>query len=209
MSQAAELSAPAAASPPSTAMPVDEPVSRLRVPAEHELPPRLREIHAGVRKKFGFVPNFLTALSANPGTALRIMAFYEHLFDPNNSHLTAADRELIAVVTSAATGCSYCVFNHRPALAAALGGERVLADRIARNHHDVPLAPRERALADTAHRLAEAPHSVGEADIARLKALGLSEAAILEVFEVSAFFSYGNRLTIALNVLPDAQFFAA
>lgn len=186
----------------------DEPVSRLRVPAEAELPPRLREIHEGIRRKSGFVPHFVTALSANPASVLRILAFYEHLFDPANSHLSAVDRELIAVVTSAATGCSYCVFNHRPALAAALG-DRVLADRIARNHEDVALAPRERAIADVVHKLAIEPHRVGSTDFERLKAFGLSEAAILEVLEVSAFFAYGNRLTIALNVLPDAQFFAS
>lgn len=185
-----------------------EPVSRLSVPAEDDLPEKLRAIHVRIRKKFGFVPNFLTTLSVNPGTALRIMAFYEHLFDPNNSHLSAADRELIAVVTSQATGCSYCVFNHRPALASALE-DLVLADRIARNHKDVVLAPRERALADVSHKLAAEPHSVGEDDLGGLRALGFSDAAILEVLEVSAFFSYGNRLTIALNVLPDSQFFAS
>ncbi|KAF1023664.1 MAG: hypothetical protein GAK30_00327 [Paracidovorax wautersii] len=184
----------------------DEAVSRLRVPPEAELPPKLRDIHAGIRRKSGSVPNFVTALSVNPASVLRILTFYEHLFDPANSHLSDLDRELIAVVTSAATGCSYCVFNHRPALAAALG-DRVLADRIARNHEDVALAPRERAIADVVHKLAVAPHHVGTADFDRLKALGLSEAAILEVLEISAFFSYGNRLTIALNVQPDAQFF--
>ncbi|OCJ08450.1 peroxidase [Agrobacterium sp. B131/95] len=187
---------------------MEEPISRLRVPTEDELPQKLRDIHMRIRKKFGFVPNFLTALSANPGTALRIMAFYEHLFDQSNSHLSASERELIAVVTSVATGCSYCVFNHRPALAAALG-DRVLADRIARNHNDVTLAPRERALADLAQKLAATPHSVGSDDFAWLRAIGFSEPAILEVLEVSAFFSYGNRLTIALNVLPDPQFFVS
>jgi alkylhydroperoxidase family enzyme len=28
------------------------------------------------------------------------------------------------------------------------------------------------------------------------------------VIEIAAFFNYANRLTLALNVVPDSQFFA-
>jgi alkylhydroperoxidase family enzyme len=49
---------------------------------------------------------------------------------------------------------------------------------------------------------------VGEVQFSRLRDLGFSEKAILEVLEISAFFNYANRLTIALNVVPDSQFFS-
>lgn len=185
-----------------------EPISRLSIPAVQTWPKRLQDIRKGLHKSSGFVPNFLTALSTNPGTALRLWDFYQSLFDPRSSALSEAERELIAVVTSVASGCSYCVFNHRVPLGQALQ-DPALADRIARNYKDVVLTPREQALADTADTLARQPHAVGQAQFERLREQGFDDAAILEILEVSAFFSYANRLTIALNVLPDAQFFTA
>ena len=84
-----------------------EPVSRLGLPEESALPPHAAELFERFRRQYGFVPNWLAALAVNPDTAWRLVAFYEHLFDPHRSRLTAAERELIAVVTSAANTCSY------------------------------------------------------------------------------------------------------
>src|SRR5262245_45911727 len=78
-----------------------ERVSRLQVPDANELDPRLAEVHAEFVATHGFVPNWLSALSINPDTALRLVQFYRHLFDPARSRLSAAERELIAVVSSA------------------------------------------------------------------------------------------------------------
>jgi uncharacterized peroxidase-related enzyme len=186
----------------------DEPVSRFAIPHEEDLPEHVRKIHGKFRTQYGFVPNWLTALSVNPDTAYRMVAFYEHLFDPKRSHLTAEDRELIAVVSSAVNECSYCVFNHTQSLAQAIH-DKVRAQRIARDHHHVQLTEREAALADLSEKLSRKATSVGEADFQHLRELGFGEDAILEVLEISAFFAYANRLTAALSVLPDRQFFAA
>ncbi|MDR5836083.1 peroxidase-related enzyme [Caballeronia sp. LZ034LL] len=184
-----------------------EPVSRFGTPDESRLPPHVAEIYAKFRRQYGFVPNWLAALAINPDTAYRLVTFYEHLFEPHRSHLTAAERELIAVVTSAANGCSYCVFNHTQALAKVLG-DTVRAQRIAQGFHHVRLAPKEAALAELSERLTRDAGSIGEADLQNLRALGFTSQAVTEVLEISAFFNYANRLTIALNVLPDNEFFA-
>jgi uncharacterized peroxidase-related enzyme len=184
-----------------------EPLSRLGAPDEASLPPHVKAIYDGFRAHYGFIPNWLAALSINPDTAYRLVTFYEHLFDPKRSHLTAPERELIAVVTSAANHCSYCVLNHSQALAAATG-DRQRAQRIGLGYHHVHLSPREVELAETVDKLATTPTAVGDADFARLRKLGFSDQAVAEILEVSAFFSYANRLTIALNVVPDQQFFA-
>jgi uncharacterized peroxidase-related enzyme len=185
-----------------------EPLSRLGVPDEASLPAHVRAIYDNFREHYGFIPNWLAALSVNPDTAYRLVTFYEHLFDPKRSHLTAPERELIAVVTSAANHCSYCVLNHTQALAAATG-DRPRAHRIGLGYHHVHLSPRELALAETVDKLTATPTEVGDADFARLRKLGFPDQAITEILEVSAFFSYANRLTIPLNVVPDEQFFAS
>jgi uncharacterized peroxidase-related enzyme len=184
-----------------------EPLARFEVPDEARLPSHVAAIHAKFRRQYGFVPNWLAALSVNPDTAYRLVTFYEHLFDPNRSLLTAAERELIAVVTSAANGCSYCVFNHTQALASVLG-DTVRAQRIAQGFHHVRLTQKEAALAEIAERLTREPGSIGDDDLNRLRAIGFTAQAVTEVLEITAFFNYANRLTIALNVVPDEQFFA-
>src|SRR5260221_14297466 len=137
-----------------------EPVSRFAVPREAELPAHVRTIHAKFRAQYGFVPNWLAALSVNPDTAYRLVAFYEHLFDPKRSHLQAEDRELIAVVSSAVKDCNYFVFNHTQSLGHALG-DRIRAQRIARDHHHLQLTEREKALADVSEKLSRNATSVG------------------------------------------------
>jgi uncharacterized peroxidase-related enzyme len=183
-----------------------EPLSRFQVPDESELNQELAKLYSAFLDKHGFVPNWLRALSVNPDTALRLGQFYLHLFDPVRSRLSAAERELIAVVSSAVNRCSYCVFNHTRALGAALD-DAVRARRIALDHHHVRLSKREQVLADVAEKLTTQPTSVGTEELDRLRQAGFDEPAALEVLEISAFFNYANRLTIALNVVPDKQFF--
>ena len=183
-----------------------EPISRFQVPEQSELEPELAKIHEEFLASYGFVPNWLRALSVNPDTAHRLVQFYRHLFDPARSRLSAAERELIAVVSSSTNRCSYCVFNHTRSLGVALD-DAVRARRIALDHHHVRLSKREQALADVAERLTKDPTSVGPTELERLRQAGFDEPAALEVLEISAFFNYANRLTIALNVVPDARFF--
>ena len=184
-----------------------EPMSRFQVPEKADLTPELEAVYAEVERTLGFVPHWLRALSINPDTACRIARLYLHLFDPARSHLSGAERELIAVVASSTNRCSYSVLNHTRALGAALD-DAVRARRIALDHHHIRLSQRERLLADVAEKLTTLPASLGAGELDQLRQAGFSEPAALEVLEVAAFFNYMNRLTLALNIVPDQEFFA-
>lgn len=184
-----------------------EPMSRFEVPDVTDLTPELAQIYVEVERMLGFLPHWLRALSINPDTACRLARSYLHLFDPARSHLSAAERELIAVVASSTNRCSYSVFNHTRALGEALD-DAVRARRIALDHHHVRLSKRERLLADVAEKLTTSPASVGAPELDQLRQAGFSEPAALEVLELAAFFNYVNRLTLALNIVPDREFFA-
>jgi uncharacterized peroxidase-related enzyme len=73
----------------------------------------------------------------------------------------------------------------------------------------VRLSEREQVIAEVVDQLTANPVAVGDDQLERLKALGYSREAIIEILEISAFFSYANRLTIALNVVPDNEFFSS
>ena len=99
------------------------------------------------------------------------------------------------------------MFNHTQSLATALG-DTVRAQRIAQGWHHVRLDPKEAALAGIAEQLTREPGLVDDGALQRLRDLGFTREAVVEILEISAFFNYANRLTIALNVVPDDQFFS-
>jgi uncharacterized peroxidase-related enzyme len=62
-----------------------------------------------------------------------------------------------------------------------------------------------RALLDFAVAVTRDPRAGGEAAIVGLRAVGWSDAAILEAVEVIGFFNYYNRLADALGVAPETE----
>ena len=89
------------------------------VPDESELPERLQGLFAKARERLGFVPNVFRAYAFRPE---RLSAWFEHyraLHEPTEN-LGVADREMIAVVVSAANRCLYCLVAHGAALREAL-----------------------------------------------------------------------------------------
>lgn len=190
----------------STATP-DKPVSRLRVPDENEIDESVRSIAEQNKRHRGYLEHWIRVLALNPGTLSRCFAYFESLFNPNKGSLSPAERELIAVVVSAENGCVYCETHHTRGLAHELN-DPIRARRIALGHDHVPdLNPREKAFADLAVKITHDPKSVTDADLDRLRALGLDDSEILEVIEIAAFFNYTNRVGIALNNSPEDQLF--
>lgn len=65
------------------------------------------------------------------------------------------------------------------------------------------LPPRERALAGLASVLAEAPWTVDDEDLDRLRAAGLPDEAIVQAVSVVAQFSHFTRTADATGISPD------
>lgn len=63
-----------------------------------------------------------------------------------------------------------------------------------------PLSARERALLDYAVKLTRAPNAMTADDVAVLRRAGLSDAEVLDVCQVAAYYNYVNRLADGLGV---------
>jgi uncharacterized peroxidase-related enzyme len=85
---------------------MSERISWLGVPDEEEVPPEVREIWQQPREKLGFVPNVLRIFALRPRHLLGWWRYYDELLR-GDSGLTRAEREMIAVVVSAANTCHY------------------------------------------------------------------------------------------------------
>ena len=73
-------------------------------------------------------------------------------------------------------------------------------EALIRDPEGAPLAPRFRAIADYAIRLARTPAAMKESDLGPLRAAGLSDADIHDVCAVAAYYCYVNRIASGLGV---------
>jgi uncharacterized peroxidase-related enzyme len=174
------------------------------VPDEDGLPDSLRGLFAKAREKLGFVPNVFRVWSYRPE---RLSAWFTHfrsLHEPTEN-LTAADREMIAVVVSQANGCLYCLVAHGAALREALG-DPVLGERISYDWRRAGLDARRRAICAYAEKLTRAPRELGRDDLQTLLEAGLTSEEAWDVAEIASMYNLTNRMAMATNMLPNEEY---
>jgi uncharacterized peroxidase-related enzyme len=182
-----------------------KPISRLPVPAEDELPADVQELFAQNRARPGFVPNVFQAYSLRPAALRGFIALYDALM-AEESGLSKAEREMIAVAVSAENHCHYCLVSHGAALRVRSKNAQ-LADTVAANYRAADITPRQRAMLDYAVKLTHASATIGPADLDELRAHGFSDADIFDITQVAAFFNYSNRVASALGMQPNDEFY--
>src|SRR5918997_3582650 len=147
----------------------EAPISWFPVPDESELPEDLQGLFKKAREKLGFVPNVFRAYSFRPERLSAWFNHYRQLHEPTDE-LTAAEREMIAVVVSMENGCLYCLVAHGAALREELG-DPVMADRITLDWRRAGgLTERQRAICAFAEKLTLRPVESTEADLDALRA---------------------------------------
>jgi uncharacterized peroxidase-related enzyme len=186
--------------PNDTAMPI----SRLNPPDEQVLPDDIKALFEKMLAKPGFVPNVYRAYSLRPQQLRGFIALYDSIMT-EESGLTKAEREMIAVTVSAQNHCFYCLTAHGAVLRIRSGDE-VLADAIAANYRAAELTPRQRAMLDLAVKITVASDTVSNEDIAGLRAHDFSDADIMDIVQTVAFFNYSNRVASALDLRPNREY---
>jgi uncharacterized peroxidase-related enzyme len=171
--------------------------SWLRVPDEATLPEQVQAIFKAQRERYGFVHPYFVGYSLNPDHLLRWFSYYDAL-QHGKGELSHREREIIAVVVSAANHCESCVVTHQAQLRE-VTGDAPFAAAVADNYWTATLTERERALADFAVKITKLSSEFLPADLAPLRHLGISDEAILEAGEIAAQFSLSNRLSKAFG----------
>jgi len=104
-----------------------------------------------------------------------------------------AERELAAMVVSVTNGCVYCTSVHAQRFAQ-LARRHDTVEQVFRNPATAGVDERERAIATFAQAVTLRPHALAAADVAPLRALGMSAEQILDVLHAAAIFGWANRL---------------
>lgn len=179
-------------------------IGRFPVPSLEELPDDIRARVEAVAERTGFVPNVFLVLAHRPAEWRAFVAYHDALMEREGG-LSKAEREMIVVATSAAVDCTYCVIAHG-AILRIRAKDAVLGDLVATNYRHAPLSDRQRAMLDVAVKLSVHPQDVDDADLARLRAAGLSEDDVWDVISITAFFAMSNRLALGMAIRPNEEF---
>jgi len=182
----------------------DDTGSVFPVPDETELPERIQGLFGKAREALGFVPNVFRVWSYRPE---RLSAWFGHfrlLHEPTEG-LTAADREMVAVVVSQSNGCLYCLVAHGAALRVELG-DPVLGERIAFDWRRAGLDARRTAICAYAEKLTLTPRELGKADLDTLLLAGLTHEEAWDVAEIASMYNLTNRMAMATNMLPNEEY---
>ena len=183
-----------------------ERLSWIRVPLETDVPSNVKDLWAKPLEKLGFVPNVMRALALRPAHLVGWWSYYDELMR-GESGLSKAEREMIAVVVSAANRCHYCIVSHSAALRK-LSDDPVLVDQLATNYRYAPVGPKERAMLDFAMNLTEASHRCTGGDLESLREVGWSDEDIMDIAEVAAMLNFTNRLASGLGWVPNEDYFS-
>ncbi len=84
-----------------------------------------------------------------------------------------------------------------------LGCDEAFVAQLKRDHRELSLEPRQRAMIDFAVQVSEKVHDIDEARVDALREAGLSDEDVLNVVQVTGFFNYYNRMVDALGVQPE------
>lgn len=185
-------------------MRIDPEISWFPIAEPHELPDDVAKLFAKAESALGFVPNVFRAFTFRVDHFRAWFSHFKQLHVPSE-HLSAADREMIAVVVSMANGCLYCLVAHGQALREALG-DPVLADRITLDWRRAGLDERRTAICEYAEIITKRPTETSPADIDHLMTFGLTAEEVWDVAEIAAMYNFTNRLAMATGQMPNPEY---
>jgi uncharacterized peroxidase-related enzyme len=182
----------------------DDPVISLELPRA-ELSAETEAYFDKCRQKLGLVPNVLKAYAFDEHKLRCFTDFYNDLM-LGDSGLSKLEREMIAVVVSAANRCHYCIVAHSASVRQ-LSGDPAFADTLVANYRALDLSDRHRAMLDYAHALTVRPEAVEPRDVRPLHDAGFHDRDIWDITAVAAFFNMTNRVATATRMRPNPEYY--
>ncbi len=163
---------------------------------------KLRQLYDRVKGPGDNVDNIMMMHSLRPHTMEGHMAIYKYVLHHQANTVPKWMLEVLGVWVSHLNDCAYCVEHHFAGLKRLLGDDATAAQiRLGIEAGSPPatnLGTAEQAAMVYARKLTEAPGAMSEADIAPLRA-HWDDGQILEINQVTAYFSYANRTVLGLG----------
>lgn len=131
------------------------------------------------------------------------MAVYKYVLHHKDNEIPKWFLEAIGVWVSSLNGCDYCVQHHfagmKRLMRDDIRADALLAAITARDIAAMPLDAAEHAAMRYAQRLTHCPDDMSQSDVEALRLAGWDDGKILEINQVTAYFSYANRTVLGLG----------
>jgi uncharacterized peroxidase-related enzyme len=166
-----------------------------------EAPPALAELYELDRAKFGYVPNLTRAFSLRPG----VYAAWRELIGAIQAGMELRRYELATVAAARTLRSSYCMLAHGSVITSRFLEPDALRAIVA-DHRNSGLDEVDVAVMDLAEKVADDATSVTQADIDRLRELGLSDPEILDIVLAAAARCFFSKVLDGVGALPDREY---
>ena len=136
------------------------------------------------------------------------MALYKHVLHHSANTLEKSYLETIGVYVSMLNDCAYCVEHHFAGLTRLLDDEARATEIRQALEDDEPsrcFSGKELAGLLYAAHLTLDPATLAAGSIEELRQSGFDDGEILEINQVSAYFSYANRTVLGLGIDTDGD----
>lgn len=168
----------------------------------------LRKLYERIKGPGDNVDNIMLAHSLRPHTLEGHMTLYKHVLHHPRNTVDKWFLEAIGVYTSLLNVCDYCVEHHYSGMARLLDDStrsQRLRTAMATGDLSKDFSARETAALDYARKLTLSPAGLHMSDIDLLRDAGWEDGEILEINQVTAYFSYANRTVLGLGVDADGD----
>ena len=170
--------------------------------AESDAHGLLAELYRRFGNSDGTVDHVLKVHSLNPDSLEAHCVLYTQTMH-RPSPVTRAEREMVGVTVSRLNGCKYCIEHHAAGLERLLPGERRSLVAAFKTGDESDLTDRERSMTAYAAKLTSGPATMTAADVDALRVAGLTDLEVLDVAQVTAYFSYANRIVLGLGAVLE------
>jgi uncharacterized peroxidase-related enzyme len=154
------------------------------------------------RAHLGYTPNYARAFAHRP-------ALFQAWLQLNGAIKATMDQrryELVSLAAARRLRSSYCSLAHGMVLADQVFGDRTTVSAIAADRDAAGLDDVDRAVMDLAEQVVDDAAAVSDAQVARLRELGLEDAEILDVVAAAAARCFFAKTLDGLGVQPDGPF---
>lgn len=176
----------------------------IRAPSVETATGKTRKIYERILRERGHIANIFSAQGMEPEVLEHHLDLYVDLMI-GPGPLSREEREMIAVIVSAANRSAYGAIHHSEALEW-VDKDPAALSKIVKELASKMESPREKALLSYAAKLTLDPKDVRKEDIRDLRSAGLSDEEILRANLIASYFNFSNRIALGLGVkLEDGE----
>jgi len=154
------------------------------------------------------IDNIMMAHSLRPHTMEGHMVLYKYVLHHPRNTVTKWFLEAIGVFTSMLNKCEYCVEHHFRGMERLLDNDErartIRADMETGKLHS-SFDPKETAALEYVRKLTLTPWEITEGDAVSLRTVGWEDGEILEINQVTSYFSYANRTVLGLGINTEGD----